>query len=83
MPVGPREATSNRAWAPRRTKESHLRLVGFFCCLEGASIDFVNGLLIVSDRWLQFECRFEDYLARSAAGMRMEGGSGLIPRARS
>ena len=45
MPVVPCEATSNRAWAPRRTKESHLRPVGFFCCSKGASIDFVNGLL--------------------------------------
>src|ERR1700722_6698915 len=45
MPVVPREATSNRAWASRRTKESHLRPVGFFCCSKGASNAFVNGLL--------------------------------------
>lgn len=35
----------NRAWTPRRTNESHLRPAGFLCCAEGASIDFVNGLL--------------------------------------
>jgi hypothetical protein len=45
MPVVPCEATSNRAWASRRTKESHLRPVGFFCRSKGASIDFVNWLL--------------------------------------
>ena len=45
MPVVPREATSNRAWASRRTKELHLRPAGFFCCSKRASIDFVNGLL--------------------------------------
>jgi hypothetical protein len=45
MPVVPCEPTSNRAGASRRTKESHLRPVGFFCCSKGASIDFVNGLI--------------------------------------
>ena len=47
MPVVPCEATSNRAWAFRRTKESHLRPVGFICYSKGAPIDFVNGLIRV------------------------------------
>ena len=45
MRDGPREVTLSRAWTPRRTKELHLRPAGFLCCAEGASIDFVNGLL--------------------------------------
>ena len=46
MRDGPREVTLNRAWTPRRTNELHLRPAGLFlCCAEGASIDFVNGLL--------------------------------------
>ena len=45
MRDGPREVTLNCAWTPRRTNELHLRPAGSLCCAEGASIDFVNGLL--------------------------------------
>jgi hypothetical protein len=74
MLIGLRDATSNRDWAPRRTKESHLRLVGFFCCLEGATIDFVNGLLNLLHAEAVAEQEKHD--ARQLAGQQIIGFAG-------